>query len=254
MASNNVHFDKKEFVPIKHFLDQKGVNGRAFGKKNWFIGSAFTFYIPESEHSDDYHISFGDHAKMKDIVSIIKLIYDFLKVGAYGLCIDDNPEEYEFFYDKKGDLAKSRFWGVTLLTPEEVEKWGGREKCLGAPCEVIEEFEDGAILLIIGKEFISSSYYKRVDLRKYFGEKYPIHITNKIPNVKKFFSDIKNRDLSWFDEDTNEHISLKEAIERVKKWRMENEDDYLKSIERYKRYLKKRHGERWEEIWRKENE
>ena len=63
----------------------------------------------------------------------------------------------------------SRIWSVNLFTQSEVQKYG-RGKLLKAPCELIEEWEDDAIFMMIHKDRFSSTYEERRKLRKYLGE------------------------------------------------------------------------------------
>lgn len=64
---------------------------------------------------------------------------------------------------------KIRIWTANLFTPEEVKKYG-KEKLLSSPCEQIEEWEGGAIFMMIHKNSFSSTYEERKRLREHLGE------------------------------------------------------------------------------------
>ena len=108
-------------------------------------------------------------------ISVIKSIYFILKCGGYGRETFAFDEESN--YHTKEEIDKTRIWSVNLFTPEEVKKYG-RKKVLSAPCEIIEELEDGAIITIIRKEnFYSvkysfySTFEEREKLRKHLNAK-----------------------------------------------------------------------------------
>ena len=101
---------------------------------------------------------------------LIKKIYPLLKLGGFGYDsgISTKGEEDEMLVEGRTPEKESRLriWVVNLFTLEEVERYG-REKLLKAPCEVIEEWDDGAIFMMIHKNSFSSSVKEREKLRQY---------------------------------------------------------------------------------------
>ena len=114
-----------------------------------------------------------DEAFIRKIIDFIKEIYFILHLGGFGVNEYDGGEdgaEFEMFSSDTRMEDMSRIWSANLFTPEEVKKYG-REKLLKAPSEFIEEWEDGAIFMMITKNNFASSYKYRKKLREYLGEK-----------------------------------------------------------------------------------
>lgn len=119
----------------------------------------------------DVDVSFYDRVdpiRMREIIDVIKEIYLMIGVGGYGYNeYDGGDEEFEG-YPSGTELGEvSRIWSVNLFTPEEVEKYGGKEKLLKSPVEFVEGWEDGAIFMMLDKNFFSSNYGRRKKLREY---------------------------------------------------------------------------------------
>ncbi|MBI5389692.1 hypothetical protein HZB01_04935 [Candidatus Woesearchaeota archaeon] len=108
-----------------------------------------------------------------EVKRVIKIVYHELKLGGFGSNENDQTKEFDDILDQRDDKHMQReedirIWGVNLFTPDEVKKYG-RERLLHAPCEVIEEWEDGAVFMMINKDQFSSIYEQRKKLRDYLG-------------------------------------------------------------------------------------
>ena len=111
----------------------------------------------------------------KILIDLIKNLYQEYKCTGSGYQVQYNaknlpelPENLPFDYLSEPILIY-KIWSVNLFSPNKVKKYG-REKLLKAPCELIEELEDGAIFMMIHKDRFSSTYEERKKLRKYLGE------------------------------------------------------------------------------------
>lgn len=141
--------------------------------------------------SDSYLYSEED---MKKVYKVIEYIHYSLKAGAVGV----DEVDLEELRPSKSYSDISRFWEFTLLTPEEVEKYGGLEKVKGAPCEIIKVLDDGAVILKLSPLFFHSPYEHRCLLRKYFGENTAqcvYQIENMAPKGDEDILRMKIRDL-----------------------------------------------------------
>ena len=110
---------------------------------------------------------------IKDFIGAIKKLYSLLNVGGSGVDNYSSENEDKYFPAGTEREKQSRFWTVTLLTPEEVAHWG-RAKLLSAPCEIIQEWDEGAILLWIRKDSSMSDFDERQALRWHMGEQGPL--------------------------------------------------------------------------------
>ncbi|MBI2107176.1 hypothetical protein HYT57_04270 [Candidatus Woesearchaeota archaeon] len=173
----------------------KKVAGKDFNEKNVSIKKSGNPNDPSyynyhhSDKREEIGVNFYGYEKSKKLVifvpnwkngpsyciNIIKLIYSILKCGGYG--------HETFAFDEESnhrtveEIKKTRIWAVNLFTSEEIKKYG-REKILSAPCEKIEELEDGAIITMIHKNnFYSaedsfySTFEEREKLRKHLNDK-----------------------------------------------------------------------------------
>ena len=100
-------------------------------------------------------------------INLIKKLYPVLKVGCYG------RDTWTAEGLAKEESPDSRIWSVNLFTPQEVKKYG-RKRLLNAPCDIIEEWEDGAIFMMIQKDRFSSNYWERKLLTNFI----TINLTN----------------------------------------------------------------------------
>src|SRR3989338_5986890 len=139
-----------------NYIDEKNDISIAFYwyyKKNEFL-----FFAPDFSYAPPY------------CINLIKKIYPLLKAGGWGNTTEAmgyKREEYELMKDARTRGKELRIWSINLFAPSEVQKYG-REKLLKAPCEVIEEWEDGAIFMMIHRDKFSSTYEERKKLREYF--------------------------------------------------------------------------------------
>lgn len=117
-----------------------------------------------------------DLAFILDLKQIVKVVYKIINKSGTGsneldygdLFKEGENENYlRRKYAKRFDLG---YWSVNLFSPEDVQKYD-KEKLLNSPCELIEEWEDGAIFMMIHKDSFSSTYEERKKLREYLGEK-----------------------------------------------------------------------------------
>lgn len=124
----------------------------------WYpLKNKLHFYAPNFSYAPDY------------CMRMVKKIYPLLKCGGYGNLTDEmcwEDEEDALMKEKEKQGQQLRVWSVNLFTPEEVKRIG-RKKILNAPCELIEEWEDGAIFMMINKNSFSSTYEQRKKLREY---------------------------------------------------------------------------------------
>lgn len=124
-------------------------------------------------------------------------IKNSIKLNAFGNDSGSHEKELELFGSYVAD--KLLIWSANLFPPSEVQKYG-REKLLNAPCEVIEEWEDGAIFMMIHKDRFSSTYEERKKLREYLGEKpigKKIEEPAKIEKMEKVIPEIKKPKTSY---------------------------------------------------------
>ena len=141
----------REFLSYHFLVDEGQVSIHLYHKENRLV-----LFLPPMIFNNLHYF-----------VNIIKVVYNFCKVGAYG---EDSESVSEQEYDLKNSKMKDlRIWSVNLFTQSEVQKYG-RGKLLKAPCELIEEWEDDAIFMMIHKDRFSSTYEERRKLRKYLGE------------------------------------------------------------------------------------
>lgn len=192
-----------------------GKNGYGFGFSN----------NPDKKERDIeiYFKIMGGEVQLADLIEAVRFFYSSLKIGGYGVS-ELEDEGFESHYLKKNPSGKSedynflefsRFWSATLLTPEEVKKYGGREKVLNAPCEIIEEFEDGAIFLLLDKHTIQSIYNERLKLRNYFGEGWPYYPDYNGKYYKKY--KVLPEKPAWLEPpETNSVIYIDEGIYYLK--------------------------------------
>jgi len=110
---------------------------------------------------------------IKGFIDVLKKLYSLLKVGGSGADIYSSENEEKYFPPGTERESQSRFWTVTLLTPEEVSHWG-REKVRSVPCEIIQEWGDGAMLLWIRKDSSVSDFEERQAVRRHMGEQGPL--------------------------------------------------------------------------------
>ena len=173
MEDANFYFKK-----VKN-LDENLIKNLTTGKPS-FVEHSWQYEMPKFDRTIMVYInSFGevqinfpdlyDKEFMKEIAKLIKKVYGVLKVGGYGVDEYDGEEELEI-YQPKSMREISPIWSANLFTPSEVQKYG-REKLLKAPCEVIEEWEDGAIFMMIHQDKFSSTYEERKKLREYLEAK-----------------------------------------------------------------------------------
>lgn len=168
---------KEEFDEKKLEFD-KGINEHYYydyhDKKNeiaidfyWYPKTKeLLFYAPYFSYAPPY------------CINLIKKVYPLLKSSGWGNLTEErgyNQEESKLMDEAEAKGTELRIWSVNLFSPEEVKKYE-REKLLKAPCEVIEEWEDGAIFMIIrkydptnpfGANSFSSTYEERKKLREY---------------------------------------------------------------------------------------
>ncbi len=181
--ANDINFNfkiRKEFelINLQHIL--KIITKRSFDEKNLqFKKSIKNYYLYEYyDKKEEICTSFYWYpSENKLLISmpifpittsyckkIIKEIYQILKIGGYGFD-DYSTTDHEAGLPKK-EKNQLIIWSVNLFTPEEVKKYG-RKKLLKAPCEHIEEWEDGAIFMMIHKDKFNAYYEERQKLRKY---------------------------------------------------------------------------------------
>ena len=161
-------------------LDKNLIKNLTTGKPS-FVENSWQYEIPKFNRIIMVYInSFGEvqinlpdlfnDEFMKEIAKLIKKVYSVLKVSGYGIDeYDGDGDEYEMYPLGTKREQMSRIWSVNLFTQSEVQKYG-RGKLLKAPCELIEEWEDDAIFMMIHKDRFSSTYEERRKLRKYLGE------------------------------------------------------------------------------------
>ncbi|MBD3303991.1 hypothetical protein GF343_02510 [Candidatus Woesearchaeota archaeon] len=98
----------------------------------------------------------------KEVLDCVKLIHRILQrpmAGEDEGCITPkDPPSRQFDHNK--------IWSLTILSKDAVEKLG-KKKVLNAPCGHIEELENGAVLMLINKNKLTSTYDEREKLRKY---------------------------------------------------------------------------------------
>ncbi|HLC55700.1 MAG TPA: hypothetical protein VJJ23_00505 [Candidatus Nanoarchaeia archaeon] len=161
-------------------LDKNLIKNLTTGKPS-FVENSWQYEIPKFNRIIMVYInSFGEvqinlpdlfnDEFMKEIAKLIKKVYSVLKVSGYGIDeYDGDGDEYEMYPLGTKREQMSRIWSVNLFTQSEVQKYG-RGKLLKAPCELIEEWEDDAIFMMIHKDRFSSKLEERQKLRKYLGE------------------------------------------------------------------------------------
>src|SRR3989344_3878707 len=161
-------------------LDKNLIKNLTTGKPS-FVENSWQYEIPKFNRIIMVYInSFGEvqinlpdlfnDEFMKEIAKLIKKVYSVLKVSGYGIDeYDGDGDEYEMYPLGTKREQMSRIWSVHLFTQSEFQKYG-RGKLLKAPCELIEEWEDDAIFMMIHKDRFSSKLEERQKLRKYLGE------------------------------------------------------------------------------------
>ena len=157
-------------------LDKNLIKNLTTGKPS-FVENSWQYEIPKFNRIIMVYInSFGEvqinlpdlfnDEFMKEIAKLIKKVYSVLKVSGYGIDeYDGDGDEYEMYPLGTKREQMSRIWSVNLFTQSEVQKYG-RGKLLKAPCELIEEWEDDAIFMMIHKDRFSSKLEERQKLRK----------------------------------------------------------------------------------------
>lgn len=148
----NLEFDKSIY---EHY--HYGYND----KKNEI---AIDFYWYPSRNKLHFYAPNFDYAP-RYCIKLLKIISQFLKLEGFGYDTY-SVENHEYVDYNEEEMGKIRIWSVNLFPPSEVQKYS-REKLLKAPCELIEEWEDGAIFMMIHKNSFSSAYDEREKLRKY---------------------------------------------------------------------------------------
>ena len=91
----------------------------------------------------------------------LKKVCSYLQTGGYARTQNDDLRTNE--YDEE-------IWGTNIIYSNNIGKFG-RDKLLHAPCELIEEWEDGSIFMMINRRTFESRYEQRKKLREYLGEK-----------------------------------------------------------------------------------
>jgi hypothetical protein len=109
------------------------------------------------------------------LLALVSKLHKGLSEGAIGYKSDEVESSEMTAADAKskvGDYTavafSNRVWSVNLFTAEEV-KAIGRDKLMSAPCEVAEDWSEGALLLMMHKDSFSSTHEERQRLRKYLG-------------------------------------------------------------------------------------
>ena len=129
-----------------------------------------------------YKVEYGSLSleNIREFVSAIKVCAGILKTPGAGFDETEPIPEADwgkFGFSKDKDICDypeallyRRVWPVLVLTPDEVQKFG-YEKLKVAPCEVIEELEDGGMFLMLGKDRFSAKKGELENLRRYLGKK-----------------------------------------------------------------------------------
>ncbi|MBD3204292.1 hypothetical protein GF327_08415 [Candidatus Woesearchaeota archaeon] len=145
--------NKKKQYLYYGFNDEKN---KIFISFYWYINdNQIIIFLPSFKNTTSYSIF------------LMQRIHKVLEFGLSAYKSDNIDDEIDKFSQQK--LDNVRIWSVNLFTPKEVKKYG-REKLLNAPCEKIEEWEDGAIFMMINKDSFESTFEQREKLRKYLKE------------------------------------------------------------------------------------
>jgi len=150
------------------------LNFNCSSKKNLSGLPGLTLFTPKAEHHSRFEISVNVIYSKEYIACLIDLIeklHPVLQAGGYGYQEGEIDEEEKEFDYLSSQPEISRFWSMTLLTAQEINKFGGMDKGLEAPCKIKHRFADDSLLLSIHDDRISSTLFERQKLRRYFGEK-----------------------------------------------------------------------------------